>query len=136
MNASNEEAANINLTDTWMLRGLTFPNNQAVVLDPKRGYFKGQAYRLKFELTGYQPAEVVVRPALSGWYFGNIVFGGLIGMLVVDPITGSMWNLTPDKIEQSLTPAQASLLRQGHGFMVVLVAEATPAERASMVRVN
>jgi hypothetical protein len=58
-----------------------------VSLDPKRGYFKGQSYNLKLELPGYQTAQVELRAEMSGWYWGNIVFGGLIGMIVVDPLT-------------------------------------------------
>lgn len=107
-----------------------------VSLDPKRGYFKGQAYRLQLDLTGYQSVSLELRPEMTGWYWGNIVFGGLIGMLVVDPLTGSMWNIAPEKIEQNLTASQAALIRSGDGFVVVLASEVTPGERAGMVRVN
>lgn len=107
-----------------------------VTLDPKKGYFKGQAYAIRLELPGYKSAEVSVTPTMSGWYWGNLLFGGLIGMLVVDPLTGSMWNLTPEKIEQSLTASQAELIKSGTGFVVVLVSELTSGERSSMVKIN
>ncbi len=107
-----------------------------VTLDPKKKYFKGQSYRLKLELPGYRTTELDVRAELSGWYFGNIVFGGIIGMLIVDPLTGAMWNLTPDKINLKLDATTAMLLREGKGFVVVLVSDATPAGRARMVRIN
>lgn len=107
-----------------------------VMLDPKRGYFKGQTYKVRFELPGYNAAEVAVEPKLTGWYWGNIIFGGLIGMIVVDPLTGSMWNLAPDKIEQPLTAAQADLIRNGKGFVVVLVENLTEHEKTAMVRIN
>lgn len=107
-----------------------------VSLNPKKAYFKGQSYTVKLELAGYQTTEVELRPALSGWYFGNIVFGGLIGMLAVDPVTGSMWNIEPGKIEQRLSAAQASVIRNGEGFVVVLASELTPGERAHMAKVN
>jgi hypothetical protein len=107
-----------------------------VSLDPKRGYFKGQAYRLKLELAGYRTVELELKPTLSGWYWGNIVFGGLIGMVIVDPITGSMWNLEPDKIEQKLTASQAQLIKQRQGFVVILASQLTPGERAHLIRIN
>lgn len=107
-----------------------------VSLDPRRGYFKGQSYTLKLELTGYQTAQLELRTSLSGWYFGNIVFGGLIGMVVVDPLTGSMWNIEPDKIQHSLTAQQANLIRSKGGFVVVLLSDLTPGERAAMTRIN
>jgi hypothetical protein len=55
-------------------------------------------------MPGYEPAEVQLKPSLSGWYFGNILFGGLIGMVAVDPNTGAMFNLMPNKVEQTLVP--------------------------------
>ena len=30
---------------------------------------------------------------MDGWYIGHILFGGLIGFLIIDPATGSMWKL-------------------------------------------
>ncbi len=62
---------------------------------PLRGEGKVKSYKIKFSKAGYGDQVVVVRGKLDGWYFGNILFGGLIGMLIVDPITGKMWKLSP-----------------------------------------
>jgi hypothetical protein len=105
-------------------------------LPMKFGYFQPQNYRLEFEMPGHQNAVVNLESAVSGWYFGNLLFGGLIGMLIVDPLTGAMYNLTPEKIEQPLTPNQAQVIREGKGVLVVLVAQTTEQERANMVRMN
>ena len=107
-----------------------------VSLDPKGGYFKGQSYTLTLELAGYRSATVELRPKLSGWYFGNIVLGGLIGMVAVDPVTGSMWNIEPDHIEQKLTASQAAIIRNQTGFVVVLASELTSHERKHMAKIN
>ena len=53
-------------------------------LPVKYGYFKAQNYRLEFELPGHAPAVVNLDSSVSGWYFGNLAFGGVIGMLIVD----------------------------------------------------
>jgi hypothetical protein len=105
-------------------------------LSTSAGYFKGQQYRLVFDMPAHESTEVKLQSSLSGWYFGNLIFGGLIGLLIVDPITGAMYNLSPDKIEQPLTPNQAQVIRSGTGVMVVLASQATERERAEMVRVN
>jgi len=105
-------------------------------LEPKYGYFKGQNYRLVFSLPGYAAAEAKLTSSVSGWYFGNVLFGGVIGMLIVDPLTGAMYNLKPEKIEQPMSSEQARILRNGDGLMVILVSQATQNERLSMVRVN
>ena len=87
-------------------------------------------------MPGYSPTEVKLDSSVSGWYFGNLLFGGLIGMLIVDPLTGAMFNLTPEKIEQPLNAPQAQLIRNGQGLLIILTSQATLRERAEMVRVN
>jgi len=64
------------------------------------------------------------------------VFGGLIGMLIVDPLTGAMYNLKPERIEQPLTAAQAEVIRNGNGVLVVLASQTTERERAEMLRIK
>jgi len=51
---------------------------------------------VKFELDGFQPFEATLTRKTSGWVWGNIVFGGLIG-LAVDAMTGGLYNLTPEQ---------------------------------------
>jgi hypothetical protein len=107
-----------------------------VSLDPKKSYFKGQSYTLRLELAGYQPTEVELKPSMSGWYWGNLLLGGLIGMLAVDPATGAMWNIEPEKIERKLSNGQSALIKNQTGFVVVLASELTPSEREHMTRLN
>ena len=73
-------------------------------LNPKHGFFQGQRYRVVFEMTGYEPAEVQLKPRASAWYFSNVFLGGVIGLLIVDPATGAMFRLLPDEVDQVLTP--------------------------------
>ena len=107
-----------------------------VSLDPKRGYFKGQSYVIKFDFPGYRSAEVLVQSTLSGWYFGNIIFGGLIGMLIVDPLTGSMWNLAPEEVDQSLHPESSQVIESGDGIVVARLSQLSESEKARLVRIN
>ncbi len=57
-------------------------------------------------------------------------------MLAVDPATGAMWNISPEKIDRTLASGQAAMIKNKTGFVVVLESELTPAERVAMVRVN
>jgi hypothetical protein len=52
---------------------------------------------------GYMRRDVRLERQMSGWYLGNILIGGIIG-LVVDAANGAMWNRTPGKVEASLAP--------------------------------
>jgi hypothetical protein len=87
-------------------------------------------------MPGYDSAEVNLDSSVSGWYFGNLLFGGVIGMLIVDPLTGAMYNLTPEKIEQPMSASQAQLIRNGQGLLIILASQTTQHERDDMVRVN
>ena len=82
------------------------------------GYFKAADYTVRFTKAGCTPQEVKIKRGLNGWYFGNIVFGGLIGMLVVDPLTGAMWNLE-DTVHADLPTSQTSALQDGRQNVVV-----------------
>jgi hypothetical protein len=57
-------------------------------------------------------------------------------MLIVDPLTGAMYNLSPEKIDQNLTATQAKVIKDRMGFLVVLSSQITEQERIQMVRVN
>ena len=80
-------------------------------LSPKYGYFKSQNYRMVFQMPGHAPAEVHIDSSVSGWYWWNFLIGGALGMLVVDPLTGAMFDLEPKKVELPLSAAQAQLTR-------------------------
>ncbi len=48
-------------------------------------------------MPGYQPFEATLTRSVSGWVWGNIVIGGLIG-LAVDSISGGLYSLAPEQI--------------------------------------
>jgi hypothetical protein len=60
---------------------------------------------------GYEPANVDLRREMSGWYLGNVIFGGIIG-LIVDAANGAMYNRLPNKVDVQLAPATTSTATQ------------------------
>lgn len=64
-----------------------------VTLKAGAGYFDGETYTVTFRKDGYAQNSAIINSRMNGWYWGNIVFGGLIGMLIVDPLTGAMYKL-------------------------------------------
>jgi len=80
---------------------------------------------------GYQPADLTLTRSVSGWVWGNLLFGGLIG-LAVDAITGGLYKLTPDQLNATLAKQQASVARSKDGFYVVLV----PAAEKSWLKIG
>ncbi|MBR6611544.1 MAG: hypothetical protein IKK93_04790 [Campylobacter sp.] len=62
------------------------------------GYFSGKSYKVLVSKEGYKDIEFTIDSRANGIYLaGNLVFGGLIGWLVVDPLTGAMWTLDISK---------------------------------------
>ncbi|MGD1823645.1 MAG: hypothetical protein ACPKM0_12900 [Pleomorphochaeta sp.] len=64
-----------------------------VKLDASNGFFKKENYTITFSKEGYEESIYTIENHLDGWYWGNILAGGLIGMLIIDPSTGAMWSL-------------------------------------------
>lgn len=54
------------------------------------------------KLDGYQNYQTTLTKKFNAWYLGNILIGGLIG-LIIDPITGAIYNLSPNEINAQLT---------------------------------
>lgn len=57
-----------------------------------------KSYKVLVSKEGYKDIEFTIDSRANGIYLaGNLVFGGLIGWLVVDPLTGAMWTLDISK---------------------------------------
>jgi hypothetical protein len=69
---------------------------------------------------GYEPADLTLTRSASGWVWGNLVFGGLIG-LAVDAMTGGLYKLSPEQLNATLAKQTASVSPSKHGIYVVLV---------------
>ncbi len=61
---------------------------------------------LRLDLEGYAPFEMPLQRKASGWIAGNIIFGGLIG-IVIDASTGSMYRLSPGTVDATLATRTA-----------------------------
>ncbi len=78
----------------------TITTPATVLLKKKQGYFLSPTYKINCILQNYQAQEALIEGSLTGWYMGNILFFpiGLVGMFVVDPMSGAMWTLEPQMV--------------------------------------
>ncbi len=119
-----------------------------VALEKKKGYFSGKKYTVKIAKAGCIDKTVTVDTNVNGWYVGgNLIFGGLIGYLIVDPLTGAMWSLDTNEINVTMEPAkepvvepvkepgQESSIAKPIDLNVVLLQDVPTAFRTSMVRI-
>jgi uncharacterized protein YceK len=64
-----------------------------VKLDSGEGYFNAADYTVSFKKEGFFNKTTTLSADVNKMYFGNLIFGDLIGMLIVDPATGAMFTL-------------------------------------------
>ena len=65
---------------------------------------RNSAYVVIITLPGYNEQKIYVAKELSMVFLGNLIIGGVPGMLV-DVITGAMWDLKPAVVSVSLSRA-------------------------------
>jgi hypothetical protein len=76
---------------------------------------------VRISLPGYQPKDLSLTSGVSGWVWGNIAIGGLVG-LAVDAITGGMYKLSPEELSAALGATSAATVTKGaDGIYVVVV---------------
>ena len=101
---STPAGATVSVTDENGIDVYRGQTPTSVVLEKADGYFDAQQYTVRFTKPGYRDEVTTVGANISGWYIGNLLFGGIVGLAVVDPLTGAMWTLDPDQINVLLTP--------------------------------
>jgi hypothetical protein len=100
---TNPSGAKLEITNK---RGLTVYSGTTpaiVKLKSGAGFFVPASYQVKLSMDGYAEKVFQVGTSLNGWYVGNLLFGGLIGLLIVDPATGAMYKLDTDYINETLS---------------------------------
>ena len=76
-----------------------------VTLDLKRN----KSHRIRIELDGYQPYGVALKKRVNAWVLGNIIFGGIIG-LVIDAVDGAIYTIKPDTIQAILLKDESAVV--------------------------
>jgi hypothetical protein len=82
-------------------------------------------HHITITMDGYQPFEIATTRKTSGWVWGNIIFGGLIG-LAVDAMTGGLYDVKPEQVESQLQQKQARATLQDGTLYVILVERPDP----------
>ncbi|MBZ9785638.1 hypothetical protein K9857_29245 [Pseudomonas sp. REP124] len=134
----------VNVSSTPSGANFTIQNKQGIVvhngstpntvtLPSGRGYFKGETYTITFKKDGYADTSTTLDTSMSGWYWGNILIGGLIGMLVVDPMTGAMYKLPEDAAGNLGSPLAGEAPKN---LTLLEIDQLSPADRAALVRIN
>lgn len=95
--------------------------NTPVFADLKRK----EEHVVTIEMPGYEKAQLTITKSVSGWVWGNIVFGGIIG-LAVDAIDGGLYNLSPEQLNAELRASGSKVSATDEGILVVAVLVPNP----------
>lgn len=124
---SSPSNANVLITDERSMEVHSGNTPTTVQLRKSDGsYFGGKTYTIELSKDGYESRTMMINSSPNGWYIGgNILLGGLIGWLIVDPLTGAMYNLTPDSINASLGESVATT-NDGDSEITLVLIEDVP----------
>ncbi|HEX5872072.1 MAG TPA: PEGA domain-containing protein [Longimicrobium sp.] len=101
-----------------------FVDNQPMGITPVTATLSRKDHHtVRVEMAGYAPYEMKLTRGVSGWVWGNLVFGGIPG-LAIDAITGGLYKLTPTEVNATLARPTATL--NGQALMIAVVLSADP----------
>ncbi|MDL2243522.1 hypothetical protein LJB84_01615 [Bacteroidales bacterium OttesenSCG-928-J19] len=102
---TNPSDAKIVITDMKKGYEVFIGTTPAIVpLKSSAGFFSKAEYLISLSFPGYKEHVMTLTADIDGWYFGNILIGGFLGMLIIDPATGAMWKIDRKLVNIQLTP--------------------------------
>ena len=131
---TNPRGAQLSITDKKGKEIFKGNTPATIKLKAGAGYFSRAEYQVKLSSPGYQENIVPITFKLNGWYFGNILIGGLIGMLIIDPASGAMWRIDKEHTEIYRTLLVATT--NSPSLKVIEVKDVPPHLTKHLVRVN
>ncbi len=104
-----------------------------VDLKSAAGFFRREMYTINFTMDGYPSQQIKVESKVNGWYWGNILIGGVIGFLVLDPATGAMYKLEKESVTADMTVKTAAAAPQ---LQILNYSDVSEAMKKNLVRIN
>ncbi len=84
----------------------------------------GKDQKVKIVLEGYKTYEMTLTSKTNGWVWGNILFGGIIG-LIIDVADGAIYKLTPEQVNAELAKGVA-INKKGKNLFIGVALEIDP----------
>lgn len=100
---TNPDGAKVIITNKKGIEVYNGHTPTALKLKSGAGFFSKESYVVSLYMDGYETKKINVECKINGWYFGNLLIGGWIGMLIVDPATGAMYKLDSQGISENMT---------------------------------
>lgn len=121
---SNPGGANVTIKDMRGMEVLKGTTPMYVRLPASAGFLSHAEYQIIFDKEGYYPATVPLLAEVNGWFYGNILGGGLIGILI-DGSTGAAYELK-DAVYGSLTPSPNTYVKSSRPEITLSTSTSQP----------
>jgi len=97
---SNPSGATVEIFDRSNMQVAKITTPAQIALKKGARYFSGQTYTVKVTKEGYKPSSFRIdnNVNIGAYLVGNILFVGILGYVIVDPLTGAMWNLEASNV--------------------------------------
>ena len=100
-------------------------------------YWGGKTYKVLISKPGFASYELPVKASPNGWYIGgNLIFGGIIGYFIVDPLNGNMYTLSTKEVNATLAAASAGIDEDDQTLSIVLLDDVPESAKTKMIKVN
>lgn len=133
---TSPEGAQVTITDKKGIEIFKGKTPTVVRLKSGAGFFSRAQYQVKLSAKGYDEQVIPVSFKLNAWYMGNVVFGGLIGLLIVDPISGAMWKIDKGSDAIFATLARSTVSVTEPTLKIMDIKDLPEYLRSSLVRVD
>lgn len=134
---TNPAGADITITDKKGKEVYKGQSPSTVTLKAGAGFFSKAEYQVKLSSPGYTEKVIPINYKLNGWYWGNILLGGIVGMLIVDPATGAMWRIQDPVIDETLSKSnKTSSISTTPTLNIVDIKNVSQKLKSELVRVN
>ena len=77
--------------------------------------------------------DIELESQLNKLYLANLIQGGVVGMLIVDPLTGAMWTLNEEVL---VTENLSTSTRGEQTLRIATLDEVSEANRESLVQIT
>jgi len=136
--SSTPSDAKVLVTDEAGMQVFAGQTPTSVTLNKSTGKYWGKKnFTVTISKEGYTTQNIPITSSANAWYIGgNLIFGGLIGWFIVDPLNGHMYTLSPDAINTSISKDAAAHNNQAtDGSIAIMLIEDVPAHlRNKLVR--
>ena len=100
------------------------------------GFFKKESYIIHYELAGYATKEIPLECRVNGWYWGNLLLGGVLGMLIIDPATGAMYKLNTETVQGTLVKNSTGSVDTEPSLKICSIKDIPRSMEKQLVKIN